>query len=127
MVLEKIENHIRERFIDFSFCVNCLAEELKLSESYLREMVNLHFKCSPQCLIETVRLENAVMLLCNDRLKIYSVCSEVGYANVKTFRTAFKKRTGMTPEECRNELRRSADVQSEINRITQGLWYFRNI
>lgn len=126
MVLEKIENHIRERFIDFSFCVNCLAEELKLSESYLRETVNLHYKCSPHCLIETIRLENAVMLLGDSRMKVYSVCFEVGYANVKTFRTAFKKRTGMTPQEWKFVLTKSRNIQAEIDRIIIELRNYTN-
>ena len=126
MTPEAVANRIRQRYADRLFCVASLAAELNVSESYLREMVNLHFKCSPQCLIETVRLENAVMLLCNDHLKIYSVCSEVGYANVKTFRTAFKKRTGMTPLEWKFVLTKSSNIQAEIDRIVRDLRNFTN-
>ena len=127
MTPKAVENHIRKRYVDRLFDVACLARELKISESYLREVVNGFYKCSPHCLIETIRLEDAVQLLCDERMRIYSVCPKVGYANVKTFRTAFKKRIGMTPEKWRVMLKRSADVQSEIDRMIKDLWDFRNM
>ena len=127
MTPEAVVNRIRRRYADRLFCVASLAAELKVSESHLREMVNRHFKCSPHCLIETIRLENAVVLIGDNLSKVYSVCSEVGYANVKTFRIAFKKRTGMTPQECKIALIKSRNIQADIDRIIRNLWNFTGL
>jgi AraC-like DNA-binding protein len=103
----EIESHIRNRYADKSFDVCCLAHDLELSESYLREIINLNYECSPHHLIETIRLENAILLFGGGRLNIYAICSKAGYANLKTFRTAFKKRLGMTPVQLRDLIRKS--------------------
>ncbi|MFH1940753.1 MAG: helix-turn-helix transcriptional regulator [bacterium] len=117
-----IENHIRQRFDDRSFDVNRLADELKVSESYLREIVNLSYNCSPHHLIETIRLEKAIRLLQNKNIHVYSVCSNVGYANLKTFRTAFKKRIGIAPCEFKNILYESKNMSVEIEYKIHCLW-----
>ena len=124
---QEVENHIRKRHADKLFDVNCLAEELKISESYLREKINMGYNCSLHHLIETIRLERAIILLCNKQKYIYSICLEVGYANLKTFREAFKKCMRMTPNEFKNIIRKSKDVQKEKEKLTQYLWNFSNI
>ena len=124
---KEIENHIRQRFDDRSFDVSALANELNISESYLREIVNLNYDCSPHHLIETIRLEKAVLLLNNGHMNIYSVCSKVGYSSRKTFRTAFKKRTGISLHELKDILGTSKNVQGEIEKMMHHIWDSSNI
>lgn len=124
---EKIENHIRKRYADKLFDVNCLAEELKISKSYLREIINMNYNCCPHHLIEMIRLERVIILLSNEQKYIYSVCSNVGYANFKTFRTAFKKCTKMTPTEFKNVIKKSINVQKEIEKMINYIWNSSNI
>ena len=124
---KNIKNHIRQRFDDESFDVSSLANELKILESYLRETVNLNYNCSPHHLIETIRLEKAVLLLQKEHTNVYSVCSKIGYLNCKTFRTAFKKRTGISPHELKDILGTSKNVQGEIEKMMHHIWDSSNI
>lgn len=104
---KEIEGYIRKRFSDGLFNVNCLIRELHASESYLREIINLNYHCSPHHLIENVRLEAAIRLLGHPPNTMYSICKQIGYSNLKTFRRAFKKRTGVSPKEFRDMISES--------------------
>ena len=124
---KEIESHIKNRYADKSFDVNCLSRELKLSDSYLREIINLNYNCSPHWLIETIRMEKAIQLLCDNQLTIYTVCSKVGYANLKTFRTAFKKRNGLTPDEFRTKIKEEKTKKKEVEKAIENLRTSSNI
>jgi len=124
MKIIEIENHIKERCFDKSFNVESLSEELQVSESYLREIININYHCSPHHLIETIRLEKAIRLLADYDMNIYSVCANVGYANLKTFRQAFKRRTGMSPKEFKGFIKQSNNVKGAIENTIECLWRF---
>ncbi len=102
---EKIIAIVRNRFADYQFTVEKLAEEAGIGVSHLREKVHLYYKMCPQELIETVRLENALRLLCkNHAQSLYDVIPQCGYRYERTFLDAFEKRLGATPTVCRNAL-----------------------
>jgi len=126
MTANEIEKQIRNNFFNFSFDVHLLSEKLNLSESYLREIINLHFNCSPHHLIETIRLEEAVRLLNNNDLKIYSIASRVGYSNLRTFRRSFYKRFSISPQCLKDLILNSENQSKEIERILHALWSFAN-
>ena len=84
--------HIQNRISDCSFTVEVLAEELCLSTSYIREFVNLSFNTSPRVLIETVRLATGIRLMASNNECLYSIISQIGYSNQKTFRQVCKRR-----------------------------------
>lgn len=121
---DEIVNHIRKRFPDSSFDVQHLSSELKLSESYLREIIHLNFGVCPHHLIETIKLEEAVRLLAEGNIKVYEACSLAGYARLRTFRRAFKKRTGLQPVEFRKIIKKSKSAAVEMEKMTACLWDF---
>lgn len=59
---------------------------------------------SLQKLIEEIRLANAKNFLSNPELNIDTVAQLIGYADVRAFRRAFKRWTGLSPKEYRNEI-----------------------
>jgi AraC-like DNA-binding protein len=73
-------------------------------------------------LIETIRLERAILLLGADCGPIDCARAKSGYAYSKTFRVAFKKRLHLTPRECKDMLSRAENRQSQIERLLQILW-----
>ena len=50
-----------------------------------------------------VRMEKAKELLGDNKYKLYDVSIEVGYENPSYFSRQFKKYTGLTPSEYRNQ------------------------
>lgn len=119
---EYLLNHVRKRFADKSFNVQCWARELDLSESYLREFINVNFNTDPQHLIETIRLEAAIRLIYKNDVSLYTVCSESGYSNQKTFRQAFKRRLKKTPQELRKVINNSKDSFKDCEDIIKEIW-----
>lgn len=66
-----------------------------------REFKNC-FQVSPLQYLHGVRIQSAKDLLIKTDLKIHEIGYEVGYENVNHFISHFKKITGMTPKEYRN-------------------------
>ena len=53
--------------------------------------------------VRTRVVEKAKELLTHSDEKIYSIAEKIGYASTTAFHVAFKKKTGMTPAEYRNQ------------------------
>jgi AraC-like DNA-binding protein len=121
---EYILNHVRKRCADNTFTVQCYANELNFSKSYLREIVNSTFSTSPQKLIETIRLEAAIKILYKNNATIYSVCAAAGYANQKTFRGAFRRRLNISPSELNEKFNNSLNSQKVCEAYINSLWDF---
>ena len=111
MTSDNLLHLIRERHSDHTFNVQCCAKELNYSTSHLREFVNSTYNTSPQRLIETIRLEAPVHIICNNNTTIYSVCTETGYANQKTFRQAFRRRLKISPSELKKKINNAKNSQ----------------
>lgn len=79
------------------------------------------FEKSPQWLIETVRIGEALKELSKQDGRLYEVCKRVGYMNHKTFRRAFKKRLGITPSEFREMVSKDKDgtILKEYLKVVQ--------
>ncbi len=122
MISDFLLNHIGERYSDKSFDVQCCANELNYSKSQLREIVNSTFNTSPQKLIETVRLEAAVRIMCKNNTTIYSVCAASGYSNQKTFRQVVKKRFNLSPSELMEKIANLKNSQQDCETINEELW-----
>lgn len=108
---------------DFQFNVNRLAHEIGISYSYLYDVVNECFDMSPQQLIETVRMEEALRLIAcgKKQVKIYK---QLGYENIRTFREAFTKRIRMNFSTCRSRLSKKnrREREREVERRIDKLW-----
>ena len=61
-----------------------------------------------EALLEQVRRGRTLNLLANPELSIERITEEVGYSDVRSFRRAFRRWTGMSPSAFRNE---SADAR----------------
>ena len=59
---------------------------------------------SVQKLINDIRQTNAKTFLSNPEITIETVAQLVGYADVRAFRKAFNRWTGLSPKEYRNEI-----------------------
>ena len=119
---EYILSHILKKFADKSFNVQLCAKKLELSESFLREIVNSNFNTCPQKLIETVRLEAAIKIIFKNNATIYSVCSDTGYSNQKTFRQAFKRRLEISPSELKEKINNSTNSSKDYEEFIKELW-----
>jgi xylan 1,4-beta-xylosidase len=111
-----------DNYANPQFNANNLAEKMGNSTSFLRELVHANYGMGVHMLIETIRLEHAIKLLAADDDIIDLICHKAGYAYSKTFRTAFKNRLHLTPQECRDMIAGAENKQTEIERLLKVLW-----
>ncbi len=105
---------------NYQFTVGSLADEVGISCSYLYEVVYHSFDMSPQQLIETVRLEEAIRLIATGKKQI-KIYKQLGYGNIRSFREAFWRRLNMNYSDYRSLLQqlngeeREKQIQDQIN------------
>ena len=80
-----------------------LAEQLHLNEEYFSKLFHKYAGCTFKDFVMEERMHQAKRLLKYSRLSISLIASRVGYDNFSYFSKAFKKATGMTPQEYRKE------------------------
>ena len=79
-----------------------IAEGAGISEVYLRKLFSRNLSISPNSYIQNSRIEKAKLLLSETELPITEISEKCGYSCIYYFCTSFKKSTGFTPTEYRN-------------------------
>ena len=94
-----------------SYCLSHLSEDLSLTvigqaigfnPVYLSRIFKQFEGTSIREYIENCRMDMAMRLIQNSRMKIYEVSEKCGYQNTAYFIKIFKVHFGMTPQECRD-------------------------
>ncbi|MCB9685192.1 MAG: DNA-3-methyladenine glycosylase 2 family protein [Alphaproteobacteria bacterium] len=81
--------------------VDGLATELGVSERHLRRVFGEELGVSPRDLLASRRVALAAWLLAETALDVEEVARASGFASARTFREAFRARTGRAPSEAR--------------------------
>ena len=76
-----------------------IADALCISESRLSHLFKKDTGHTITDYLTRTRIQTAMELLCNHRLKVYEVAAQVGYRDVAYFGSLFKKLTGKTPSD----------------------------
>ncbi len=87
---------------DTNLTLSKLARHMTVSSQAVSEVVNRYFEMSFTEYVNTHRLEEACLMLKDERnydKKIASVAYECGFGTLSAFNTLFKKQTKMTPTE----------------------------
>lgn len=80
-----------------------VADMVHLNEEYFSKMFHKYAGCTFKEYVMAERMQQAKRLLKHSRLSVSLIASKVGYDNFSYFSKAFKKATGMTPQEYRRE------------------------
>jgi AraC-like DNA-binding protein len=92
------------KFLDPTFSAEKLAEELQLSKSHLSRIFNAEMNISFSDYTNSLRVEEAKKHLQNPEFANYTLVAiglEAGFNSKTTFNTTFKKLTGQTPSQFR--------------------------
>lgn len=90
-------------YCDNTISLAKLAKQLNTSTHQLSKAINLIENKSYYELLANYRIQNAKQLLLDDKeQKIEQVAYEVGYNSISAFNSAFKKITGLTPTQYKN-------------------------
>jgi len=80
-----------------------VADMLHLNEEYFSKMFHRYAGSTFKEFVMAERMQQAQRLLKHSRLSVSLIASRVGYDNFSYFSKAFKKVTGLTPQEYRKE------------------------
>jgi len=122
---QQIEKVISQNISNYNFSVEALAEELNISTSHLREITYRFFLMSPKKLVESIKLEKAILMF-NSGASIELVKRKLGYLNSRTFRRIFKKRLDLTPNGCQEILNKNKFSSSILESLLFKLWETEN-
>ncbi len=102
--ISKVLEYIHQRYMDCDLGVPHIAEKFGLSDNYFsqyfKEQVGERFGEY----LEKYRVLQANLLLAQQDMPVHDVSQEVGYANVYTFRRAFKRVMGVAPTEYQKQV-----------------------
>ncbi|OUM08474.1 AraC family transcriptional regulator [Pseudomonas syringae] len=109
-LVETVQREIRKRL-----CVppslSELARQLNIGERTLRRRLEAAGQ-SYQGVIDAQRRARALSLLSHREARLIDVASETGFSDIRDFRRAFKRWTGVTPREARREIQQfRKDIQ----------------
>ena len=102
VLIEKLLKALKEDkiYLDSKLSLEKLAKKLGSNRTYLSKAINNYFKLPFNELINQYRIDEACVLLTSKEYSNYSIegiAQTVGYNNLSSFNTAFKRLTGTTP------------------------------
>lgn len=107
-VLQQAERYIREHFTE-PLTVQAIAERVYVTPEWLSTLFKKTHDCTVLDYITVLRMEKAKELLKDVGLKVYQIGAMVGYRDAVYFSRLFRKLTGATPKEYRNQWGIAAD------------------
>lgn len=101
--METAVEYMQANFHDPVLNMSFLAEYLNMSPVTLSVEFKNHMEMSPSDYLTLLRMEKAKELLKETELRIWEISKAVGYDDDHVFMRRFKKYTGKTPAQYRNE------------------------
>ena len=102
-ILNEAVSYLNINYADASINLNDLCEKLGVSVSYLSSLFKKVLETSFSKYLVKLRMEKAQEQLRFTTLKIYEIANKVGYNDIYYFSYSFKKFTGQSPKEYRND------------------------
>lgn len=100
---EKILEYVTENLCDNTLSLSQISDALGLHRSYLSNIFKAAYGETLSSYIEQLRIEKASDMIKNTDMKIWDIAEAVGYTSDTSFRRAFKRITGFTPGEYREQ------------------------
>jgi len=101
-LIVEVKQVVESNFQDPSFNVNKLCFFIRISRASIYRKIMSQCHCSPQELIEDVRLEIAKQKIIEDDSIIKEVAYEVGFSDPKYFSKRFKQKYNVSPSAYKN-------------------------
>ena len=104
-LIKHIAEYIEQSYANPLLNLSQMAQDFGMTENFLYYFFRTRMQKSFAQYLEDKRLEKAQMLIAEDTKASLTVLAErCGYANIQTFRRAFKKRYGLTPSKFKRQV-----------------------
>lgn len=96
--------YIKAHLCEKSLCLNTVAESIFISPFYFSRLFTQEMGISFVKYVNTLRVEKACAMLCENRLKIYEISEIIGFQNETYFHQVFKSIKGKTPKKYQRDI-----------------------
>lgn len=101
-VINQIKQYIDQNYTD-NISLNTLSEKFYVNSSYVSRLFKQELGENFIDYLTDKRMEEAVRLLLSTEMHVYEISEKIGYGNPKYFSQLFKKYTGVSPREYRDQ------------------------
>ncbi|RTE10733.1 response regulator [Paenibacillus whitsoniae] len=105
-ILKKVTDYIAAHFHNENLDLKEVAETVHITPSYVSTLFKKYNDINFSEYVIRVRMDKAMELLVHTDLKAYEIAESIGYPNTQYFSALFKKYTGLTPMEYRQQHRK---------------------
>lgn len=98
-----IVNYVNQNYCSSSLCLKEIAREFSLNENYVSTLFSKAYGTTFSQAVETLRIKKACELIRETEMTIGEISEMVGYTSDASFRRAFKKVTGKTPRDYKDQ------------------------
>lgn len=114
LYLEKILNHLKndKPYLNGDLTINEMSETLNIPKHFITQIINEKLNKNFYTLINEYRLEAVKSMIVDpeyNRFTLLAMAYECGFNSKSSFNNIFKKLTGKTPTQYRNELAEPSD------------------
>jgi len=102
-IISKAKKYISANYMK-NISLNDVADHVFLSPVYFSRFFKQHTGANFIDYLTALRINEAVNLLSIGKLKIYEICTQVGYSNTKYFTRVFKSTTGFAPKDYKRKI-----------------------
>lgn len=110
--IDKILRFIEENYRDSGLSLDRLADEFHLSRTYISRLFKEQVEDNFIDYLIKIRIEAAKELLKDKSIKINDISDAIGYTYSRSFTRTFKKYTGLTPTEYRDQATDAEEPES---------------
>ena len=103
VMMDQLMKFLEQRIDDDGLRIDDMAEAVNLSRTVFYEKIRQIVGVSPVDFLKQVRMQRARQLIAKSTMSISQVAYAVGFTDPKYFARCFKKETGMTPSEYREQ------------------------
>ncbi len=101
-VINQIKQYIDQNYTD-NITLNTLSEKFYVNSSYMSRLFKQELGENFIDYLTGKRMKEAMKLLVSTEMHVYEISENIGYGNPKYFSQLFKKYTGMSPREYRDQ------------------------
>lgn len=101
--IEQAKQFIHQNYTDPDINITAIAEHVGYSEKYFSTLFNERMGTSFLSYLNELRISMAKRLLSTTTLRMYEISDTVGYNSVEHFTRVFKRTTGLTPTQYRQQ------------------------
>ncbi|MCU6711318.1 helix-turn-helix domain-containing protein [Paenibacillus sp. J5C_2022] len=101
--VDSILSYIQEHYYESELSLDQLAKQFQLTPPYISKLFKEHTERNFIDYLIEIRIAASKQFLLDKSMKVNDVAEAVGYTNTRSFLRAFKKYTGLTPTEFREQ------------------------